>query len=158
LRGYMPRSKTVILAGQEYSISQLNMRANKEFREHITEPANKIIALVQNYQNIEINSAADIAGLIMVVKDVLFGSMDLLLDSLFAYAPELAADRERIEQEAYDDEAIAALGAVAALAYPFGQLVSVWGGPNVTLTSTNSALPNGAAGTKKQLAGHRKTT
>jgi hypothetical protein len=154
----MPRSKTVILAGKEYSISQLNMRANKEFRERITDPVNKIIALVQNYQTIEINSAADIAGLVMVIKDVLFGSMDLLLDSLFAYAPELAADRERIEQEAFDDEAIAALGAVASLAYPFDRLITAWGGPVATLTSTNSVLPNGAVGTKKQLAGHRKNT
>lgn len=154
----MPRSKTVTLAGQTYEVAQLNMRSNKEWRDKITEPANKIIALVQNYQNIEINSAADIAGLVMVVKDVLFGSMDLLLDSLFAYAPELAADRERIEQEAYDDEAIDALGAIASLAYPFGRLVSAWGGLSATPISTNSALPNGAGGTKKQLAGHRKTT
>lgn len=154
----MSRNKTVVLGGQEYEIEQLSMRKNKEWREKITEPVNKIISLVQNYKTAEINSVSDIAGLIVVVKDVLFGSMDILLDALFAYAPSLANDRSRIEEEAYDDEAIAALGSIADLAYPFGRLVTAWGGLNATPISTNSASPNGAGGTKKQLAGHQKNT
>lgn len=153
----MPRSRTITMAGQAYEVAQLPMKANKLWRDKITEPANKIIALVQNYENIEINSAADIAGLIVVVKDVLFGSMDLLLDALFTYAPELAADRERIEAEAYDDEAITALSSIASLAYPFGLLVSAWTGPIGTPISTNSPLPNGAGGTKKHLVRQKNT-
>lgn len=152
----MPRSKVVTLAGQDYEVAQLPMKPNKEWRETITEPVNKIIALVQNYQDIEINSAADIVSLIVVVKDVLFGSMDLLLDALFAYSPALAADRERIEAEAYDDEAITAISSIADLAFPFGQLVTAWGGLSGTQTSTKPALLNGASG-RKNLAGQKST-
>jgi len=144
----MPRNKIVTLAGQTYSVEQLPMRANKEWRDGLTEPVNKIVALLQNYKEIEINSSADIVGLVVVVKDVLFGGMDLLLDSLFAYSPALQEDRERIEQEAYDDEAIAALGVVISLAYPLDRLLSVWSGPAGTQTSTSLRLPNGANGTK----------
>lgn len=147
----MARNKIVTLGGQEYEISQLPMRQNKEWRQEITEPINQIVALVQNYKELEINSAADIAGMIAIVKDVLFGSMDMLLDAMFAYSAALRNDRERIEAEAYDDEAITALISVADLAYPFGRLVSAWGGLSVTPTSTNSASRNGASGTKKRL-------
>lgn len=153
----MPRNKIVILAGQEYVIAQRPMRANKQWRERINEPVNKIVALLQNYKDIEINSAGDIVGLISVVKDVVLGGMDMLLDALFAYSPELAADRERIEDEAFDDEAIEALAAIADLAYPLGRLVTAWGGLSAKPTSTNSASRNGAFGTKKHLENQTST-
>lgn len=132
----MARTKTVTLAGQDYVVAQLNMRANKEWRDKLTEPVNKIVALMQNYKNIEIGSIADVAGIIGLFNDILLNSMDLLLDSLFAYSPGLVADRERIEAEAYDDEAIAALGVVVSLAFPLDRLVSAWTGLAGTPTST----------------------
>lgn len=146
----MSRTKILTLAGQEYTVEMLPMRQNKEWRDKLTMPVDKIVSLLMNAQDIEINTGADIIGLVAVVKDVLLGGMDLLLDALFDYSPALAADRERIENEAYDDEAIEALGGVIGLAYPFDQLVSVWlPGRSVTPTSTKSVLPNGAHGTRK---------
>lgn len=124
------------------------MRANKEWRDRLTEPVNKIIAIMQNYRDIEIGSVADVAGLVGLFSDVLLGSMDLLLDALYGYAPTLANDRERIEAEAFDDEAIAALGVCLSLAFPLDRLLTVWIGPAATPTSTNSALANGKSGTK----------
>lgn len=152
----MPRSKTVTLAGQSYEVPQLNMRANKEWRDGLTEPVNKIIALMQNYKDIEIGSVADVAGIVGLFNDILLGSMDLLLDALFGYAPALAADRERIENEAYDDEAIGALGVVLSLAFPLDRLVSIWSGPAVMQTSTNSLSMNGKSGMKP--TARQKTT
>lgn len=144
----MPRNELVTLAGQTYEVSQLNMKNNKLWRDGLTEPVNKIIALMQNYKDIEISSVADIAGIVALFNDVLLGSMDLLLDSLFGYSPELAADRERIENEAYDDEAIAALGAILVLAFPLDRLLTVWSGQAVTPTLPNSRLANGVNGIK----------
>lgn len=153
----MPRTKTVTLAGQDYEVVQLPMKGNKEWRDRLTGPVDKIVALLQNYRDIEINTGADIAGLVLVVKDILLGGMDLLLDALFDYAPALAADRERIENEAYDDEAIAALGGVIGLAYPLDRLLTMWfPGQSATPTSTNSASQNGRPGTKPRVL--RKTT
>lgn len=144
----MPRNKIVTLAGQQYSVEQLPMRANKEWRESLTEPVNKIVALLQNYKDIEISNGADIVGLVVVVKDVLFGGMDMLLDALFAYSPALREDRERIETEAYDDEAIGAITVILSLAYPLDRLVSAWTGLAATPTSTNSPYTNGKSGIK----------
>lgn len=152
----MPRNRTVTLADKEYSIVQRNMRDNKDWREKLSAPVNKIIGLMRNYKNIEIGTAADIASIVSLFSDILLGSMDILLDAMFAYSPELESDRERIESESYDDEAIAALGEIIRLAYPLDRFLSVWTGQVETQTSTNSALQNGAAGTKR-LVGQKNT-
>lgn len=152
----MPRTKQVVLGGQYYEIEQLPMRQNKDFRAKLSEPVDKIVALLTNYKDIEISTGGDILALIGVAKDVLLGSMDMLLDALFLYSPALANDRERIENEAYDDEAITALGEVLKLSYPLDRLLSVWAGQSATQISTNSLTPNGVSG-KKHLAGQKNT-
>lgn len=153
----MPRVKIITLAGQDYEVVQLPMRENKLWRDKLTGPVDKIVALLTNWRDIEINTGSDIIGLVLVVKDIALGGMDLLLDALFEYSPALASDRERIEAEAYDDEAIDALGGVIGLAYPFDRLVAVWlPGQSATPTSTNSVSLNGKLGTKPKAI--RKTT
>jgi hypothetical protein len=155
----MPRSKQITLAGKEYSIEQLPMRANKEWRDSLGKPVLSLIQLIQDFGSLEFKPS-DIGRIITVVKDLLLSSMDTLLDALFAYSPALAADRERIENEAYDDEAIAALGACVALAYPLDQALTglKLGGLPVTSTSTNSPSRNGGNGTKLPTTGPRRTT
>lgn len=152
----MPRSKQVILGGQQYTIEQRSMKQNLAFRDKVTDPIQKIAVLLTSWKDIEISNGGDILALIGVVKDVLLGSMDIVIGALFSYSPTLEADRERIENEAYDDEAIAAFGEVLKLAYPLDQLVSVWSGRNATQTSTNLLTPNGVIG-KKHLANPKTT-
>lgn len=155
----MPRSKEATLGNVTYAIEQLPMRANKEWRDSLGAPVMELVNLVQNIGDLEL-TAQDIGKLVSVVKDVLLGSMDLLLDALFRYSPKLAADRERIEAESYDDEAIAALGVCIGLAYPLDMALTglIAGGLPVTATSTNSRSPNGANGTQKHTAGRHRTT
>lgn len=155
----MPRSKDVTLAGVTYRIEQLPMRANKEWRDNLGAPVMGLINLIQGFGNLELKTE-DILKIVGVVKDLLLNSMDTLLNALFSYSPVLETDRERIETEAYDDEAIAALGVVVGLAYPLDQVLT---GPIRGLvgipTSTRSPLPSGANGTNKPTAGrHRATT
>lgn len=155
----MPRSKEVTFGKRTYQVEQLPMRQNRDWREQLGRPVTEIIGLVQNYDQIEINNAADIAALIAIAKDLLLGSMDTLLDALFAYSPKLSADRERIETEAYDDEAMKALGVVVSLAYPLDQAVTGLIGSPVMLMSTNSPSANGDNGKQKSTAArHRSTT
>lgn len=154
----MPREKVVTLGGQEYRVSQLNMKDNRLWRDTLAQPITDLLALLEGNRELEIGSVGDLAQVIGIGKQLLLGSMDILLDALFAYSPELRADRDRIEAEAYDDEAIAALAEVVRLAYPLGVAISAFRGLPVTPTSTNSPLPNGASGTKQPLVGHRKRT
>ncbi len=154
----MPRTKTVVLGEQEYEIAQLPMRQNREWREGLAQPITDLLALLEGNADLEIGSVADLAQIIGVGKDLLLGSMDILLGALFAYSPALQADRARLEMEAYDDEAITALAEVVRLAYPLGMALTALRGSSVMPISTNSPLPNGAAGTKRPSAGHRKRT
>lgn len=154
----MAREKTVTLGGQTYTIAQLPMRQNREWRDHLAQPITDLLALLQGNADLEIGSVADLTRIIGVGKDLLLGSMDLLLDALFAYSPALQADRERIEAEAYDDEAITALASVVALAYPLGMALAALRGSSVMPTSTSLPSPNGGAGTKQPTAARPKRT
>lgn len=154
----MPREKVVTLGGQEYRVSQLNMKDNRLWRDTLAQPITDLLALLEGNRELEIGSVGDLAQVIGIGKQLLLGSMDILLDALFAYSPELRADRDRIEAEAYDDEAIAALAEVVRLAYPLGVAISAFRGLPVTPMSTNSPLPNGDAGTKQPTAARPKRT
>lgn len=152
----MPRTKEVALGGQTYAIEQLPMRQNREWREKLAAPVTELMALLESNKDLEIGSVSDLAGILGLAKELLLGSMDLLLDALFAYSPVLQADRARIEAEAYDDEAIVALVEVVRLAYPLGMALAAFRGLPVMPTSTSLPLPNGAAGTKQPTAASRK--
>lgn len=154
----MPRTKSIALGGQTYEIAQLPMRENRLWRDTLAAPVTNLLALLEGNRELEIGSVGDLAQVIGIGKQLLLGSMDILLDALFAYSPELRADRDRIEAEAYDDEAIAALAEVVRLAYPLGVAISAFRGLPVTPTSTNSPLPNGDAGTKQPTAARPKRT
>lgn len=154
----MPRSKTITMGGQDYLIEQMTMRANRDFRNTVSEPVRQVVTLLENNRSITLNTVGDLAQVVNVLNDVVLGSMDLLLDALFRYSPALAADRERIEQEAYDDEAIAALGVVASLAYPLDRLATIWSGPPATPTSPNSPSTSGANGTPAAIPVRRTNT
>lgn len=155
----MPRSKSVTLGGVTYEVTQLPMKANKSWRDDLGRPVMRLIDLVQGMGDLEL-TAQDLGKLFAVVKDVLLGSMDLLLDALFAYSPALAEDRERIENESYDDEAIAALGVCVSLAFPLDRAVTglIGAGLPVTRTTTNSPSQNGDSGIKLPSTGPRKRT
>lgn len=155
----MPRTETVVLGGQEYQIPQLNMRANKEWRDTLGAPVMQLVNLIQDMTDLEL-SADSLRRLVGIFKDVLLASMDVLLDALFSYSPLLAADRDRIESECYDDEAMGALGVVVGLAYPLAMAVRslIGGGLPVTPISTNSYSRNTANGTKKHTADRPRST
>ncbi len=154
----MPRTKEVTLGGQTYAIEQLPMRQNREWREQLAQPITDLLALLEGNADLEIGSVADLTRIIGVGKDLLLGSMDLLLGALFAYSPALLADRERIETEAYDDEAITALAEVVRLAYPLGMALAALRGSSVMPTSTSLPSTNGDSGTKQPTAAHRRRT
>lgn len=120
----MPKTVTVELGGQEYEIQALPIRQSQAWRGRLEGPFSELSAALEGAGSIELSSGADIARLVRTLSGTLIGSMDMLLDLLFDYSPKLAADRERIETEAYDDEALQAFAEVLKLAYPFG---TIWG-------------------------------
>jgi len=151
----MPRTEAVTLGGRSYEIEQLPMRANREWRERLGAPVMQLVDLLQGLDRLELN-AAGVQSIIGVVKDVLLGSMEICLEAVFAYSPALQADRERIEAEAYDDEAMMALGVVIKFAYPLDRVLVGLRGLNGIPTSTSLPLPNGGGGMMQPTAARRK--
>ena len=144
----MPQQITVTLGGRQYSIEKLPIRQSQRWRQSLAEPFGEISQTLEAASLVEVDQLSDIAGLVRRASGVLLGSVDKMLDLLFAYSSALAADREYIEENAYDDEALAAFVEVLKLAYPLEQLMYLIRGRTVSKTSSNLPLPNGVSGTK----------
>ncbi len=128
------KTVTVRLGGQNYTIQPLPMRRSQQWRQALELPFGALVAVLENADSIELTNLSGMAGVVQAFAGMLVGSVDILLDLLFAYSAELAADRERIENEAYDEEALAALIEVLKLAYPFGTVLGL-----VTGSKTNQS-------------------
>lgn len=116
------RGTAVSLAGQEYAIQALPMGKARAWRQKFAEPIQQLMGLLENADAIQLDSTADLMAVAQQILPLALNSMDLIVEALFAYAPTLRDDRERIEAEADDAEALAALWEVLKLAYPFGSL------------------------------------
>lgn len=119
------RTATVTLAGKQYTLQALPMRQNAEWRRRLAGPFGELTNILENAGSIQLTDGQGLAGVVRTLSGTLLGSVDILLGLLFDYSPALRGDRERIETEAYDDEALRALVEVLKLAYPFGELLTL---------------------------------
>lgn len=106
-------------------VRPLPIRAAREWRAQFNARFAALTNLLANADQIELNSAADIAQLVGVARDVLVTAPDALFDLLCSFVPDIATDRERIEVEAFDDEVITAFVEVLRLAFPFEGLKAI---------------------------------
>jgi hypothetical protein len=144
------RQAAVNLGGQEFVIEALPMGAARRWRAKFGQPLETILGVLQNAPHINLQDAQNLSSLIQQVGGLVLGSTDLLVDALFDYAPALAAEREWIEENADDSEALAALWEVLKLAYPFGDLLNMLGRGQATIgTKSNFAGRNGASNRKR---------
>lgn len=125
----------LMLAGVEYQVEPLKVRQAKQFRQKIGAQLSGLTDLIAGALRPTTDAVRvdDLAGLADMIGEVgqtlsqkLIGSTDLVADLLFEYSPALAEDRERIEEEAYDDEIIAAFLEVLKLLYPFGGMAAIF--------------------------------
>jgi hypothetical protein len=117
---------TVKLGGREYAVEALPIAQARAWRQSFEAPFEAIAGALASLDDVQITDGPQVAALIRNILGTLIGSMDQILDMLIAYAPNLAADRERIESEAYDAEALDAFIEIVKLAYPFGKLLTIF--------------------------------
>lgn len=114
---------TVTLGGREFTIRPLNIKRSRAWREDLRAPFNTImdtLDMLTGADKIELNNFGAIKELAQPVVELVLTSIDTLLDLLFDYSPELRAERDWIEENATDEEAVTALvEVVVKLAYPF---------------------------------------
>lgn len=130
------KTTTVTLGGQTYTVVELPLRRNAAWRQRLTTLVASVTDLVGALQ-LDLTNTGDLVSVVNQARDVLLEAPDQLAALLFDYAPELAADRVRIENEVYESELLTAFVEVLKLAYPFGSLLSL----------ANGLTPKGAAPT-----------
>ena len=124
----------VTLGGQKYDIRPLPILQARTWRQAVKEPLQLIISTVANLpelslQDLELTS---IVGLIQHLFSTVADAPDLILDWLYAYAPNIAEDKERIESAAFDTEVAEAFAVVVKQVYPLARLASALGGKKFT--------------------------
>lgn len=117
----------ITLGGKAYTVTELPLRKNAEWRQQLSWLVASVTDLVGASQ-IDLHNTGDLIGVINQVRDVLMTAPEQVTELLFSYAPEVAADRARIEAEVYESELLSAFVEVLKLAFPFGQLLSLASG------------------------------
>lgn len=136
------RTVEVTLAGKTYTITELPSRKNAAWRKKLEKPFRELAKMLESAPETDISNLADIAGLVRSLSSMLVDSVDVIVELLFDYSPELRADRKRIEEEAYDSEILAAFTAVLSLAFPFGSLASKLQGLAMLGSASGATMQN----------------
>src|SRR5262249_40913933 len=104
------------------------------WRQSVKDPLQRIISTVSSLPDISLTDLelTAIVGLIQHVFTTVADAPDIILAWLYAYAPNIAEDKERIEQVAFDSEVAEAFAVVVKQVYPLGRLASAIGGKRFT--------------------------
>jgi hypothetical protein len=136
----------VRLAGKEYELKPLPIRKAREVRQRFIAPINELIEAIKRLPKIDLTDMQSIGMLVESVQSSLLNSTDICLEILLLFSPEMVEDRERIEDEGYEEEVIAAFVEALKMLYPFGGMLKSLSGLAALATSTSSASASGDGG------------
>jgi len=160
----MPKRTTVKMGEREYVVIEKVMSQSSRWRDKlrkssvmlIVESLDDVISQVVAVGSLLTSGAklsdVDFEPIIRSMRIVpifvqgLSNSIEEVIELLFDYCPEMAADREWIEENAYDEEAIAAFLEVLKFCFPIMALWDMVRGSRVQQTSTKSPSTNGISG------------
>lgn len=129
----MAKQITVSLGGKDYVVKQLPIRKAKAWRERLKQPFSTLSSALNSADKIELTNGSDLAGLINSLSDSVIDAPDMMFELLCLYCADIAADRDVVSDNAYDDEVQTAFVEVLKLAYPFGKLMGlIRSGPTKT--------------------------
>jgi len=138
---------TVALGDREFKVEALSIRESKGWRHKFSERLQPLLDILPTLPDVDITKPEELVKLTPVVQGLLTDYLDEAIEVLFEYSPVLNEEREWIEDNATEKEAIAALMGVLKLANPFplGGLSEVATGPPTGPTSSKSASRSGAS-------------
>ena len=116
------KSSKVSLAGKEYEIKPMPIRQARDFREKVSKELDPILNTFSAVDQVEITTLGSLNTVFNNLREVVLRSPDHALNILCEYSPAIQEDKERIENEAYDEEVITAFVEVLKQLYPFGIL------------------------------------
>lgn len=154
-----PADLLAILGGKEYTISPRPIKATREWKEQAEPIIDELMKMIANLPTstgdltalatggtgsggggLMSTSVADMLPILMDVKTKLLYATDTVLELVCSYSPVLAADREWIEDNAYEAEIVYVFGHILKLVFPLESLKRAFRGEPTT--GTPSSLPN----------------
>lgn len=121
------RSIVVTLGGVSYTVNQLPMRPEAEWRGQLRAELGPLLTLMEGNKSIEFDNPADIAAFLGGLAPTLIDAPDIMLRLLFGYSPELARHADAIANASYSDEVFGAFKGVLGLALPFAGELAKFG-------------------------------
>lgn len=106
----------VRLGERDYTIREAGALRAKPWKQRLLDEIAPLLERMNGASELKFDSPADLFALLPLAKDLLVDSAITLLELLFAYSPELEADREYIEAHATDRQILAAFQEVVKLA------------------------------------------
>jgi len=138
------KTETVEIGEKIYTIREAKRKANAKWRQRFQAEFVEVANLIEGLPSTDLTPEA-VSNLIRQIVAKVGGSVDILAELVFSYAPELADDREAIEEEAYDSDIMAAFTAVLKLAYPFGSVVEAVNGLAALGRTAKPTPPNSSS-------------
>lgn len=146
------RDIIITLGGHEFTIYELTLRKSQNWRIQ----ANELLT-----QFTGINEFTTDTEYMQNLQRFLGSSLDTVLELVFAYSPQLEAEREWILDNAYEHEIISAFRAIFQFAYPVDflarSLYQAMNGLPDNPTSMNSAEVNGDSGQTNSMQMHSQS-
>lgn len=170
----MPKTTEIDLADRTYTVEQLPMKQNAEWRKRVQDSQllgifnnadgiiKDVVRFFDAYEDKTMNelNLNEFVGTLMAIPSIamrLAFGIDDVIEMVFSYSRDINKDRPYIEENAYDEEIIGAFVRMLPLAFPYTGLISVVArGGNPQPIPTNSLATNGASG-RKESAPRKKT-
>jgi len=115
----MKRKETVELGDKQYELAEMPLRRAEEFRKELKTHFGQFTDLFDRAPNTNVEDTGGVASIMRLISDTLFSSVETVTKMLFDYYPQLAADKEFIEENAVSSEVVDAFLAVLGLSFPF---------------------------------------
>lgn len=113
-------SIAVKLGEREFTIQTAGFLRSKPWKKRLLEEVKPLFDRIGGAGDITFDSPGDLLALLPVLEDLFINSIEMLLDLLIAYSPELEAERAYIEAHATDKQIFFAFQGVVKLADFFG--------------------------------------
>lgn len=143
---------TVTLGDEEFIIRAAPHTISKKWRPRFMDEVKPYFDRMAEVSSVEFDKAEDLLQMWPILQSILIEGIDNVFELLIAYSPDLAANRDAIEQTASDKQILAAFQEVLRLSDFLGlfPLLGQQIGRMAIGTSSSSPSANGASVTKKR--------
>jgi hypothetical protein len=114
-----------VLGEDEYQIA-LNYKITRDWRKQLKEPIEETLAEIGQVQGVEFSNIEEMIPIVRQLLPTLIFLPDRMAELLLVAHPTLTDNRDKIEEEADDEQIIDAFVKVAKAAFPFDSMMALF--------------------------------